>query len=123
MKLPKPKKVKKTTLKNKLDKLFSLHVRSHGRCELYGIGNIKCSQVLQTMHIVGRANLRLRWDDNNVLCGCSGHHTWYSFHPKEFWEMVEEYFPSKYEYVMKHRNEIVKMTEEKYREMIEEFST
>ena len=84
MELKKPKKANKSKLKRKLDTLFSLHVRSHGRCELQGLDKIKCSQVLQCMHIVGRANYRLRWDNNNVLCGCSGHHVFYGFHPLDF---------------------------------------
>lgn len=116
-------KFNKTKAKKKLDQLFSLHIRSYGKCELYGIGGIKCSNQLQTMHVVGRANLRLRWDDNNVFCGCSGHHTWYTFHPEKFWEMVQEYFPSKFKYITEHRNEKIKANQVFYEEMMAKFAS
>jgi hypothetical protein len=117
------KKVNKSALKKKADILFSSHVRSYGRCELYGIGGVKCSDTLQTMHIVSRSNLRLRWDDNNVLCGCSGHHMYYTVHPYEFIKMIEECFPSKDEYIKKHKNELVKATPEFYLELIKKYGT
>jgi hypothetical protein len=121
--LKKKVKVNKSALKRKADKLFSLHVRSYGRCELYGMMGVNCSSQLQTMHIVGRANLRLRYDDNNVFCGCSGHHVWFSFHPEKFWEMVQNNFPTKYEYIVKYRNEKVKATPQFYQEVIDKYST
>lgn len=102
----KTKKVKRSTLSNKADKLFSLKIREVGICMLAGIDKVKCGGSLQCMHIVGRANRRLRWDDMNALCGCAGHHTYYTNHPWEWVGIIQNKFPSKYAYIEKHRNEI-----------------
>lgn len=99
-------KVKRSTLKARCDKLFSLRVRSRGYCELKGLDHILCSQNLQCMHIVGRRNYRLRWDLQNALAGCSGHHYYYANNPWEFNELIKEQFAVNYRYVNKHRNKL-----------------
>jgi len=109
LKFSKPKRLKKqskTALLRKADTLFSLKTRSRGVCELAGKDNVTCAGNLQTMHIVGRANRRLRWDDENVLCGCSGHHMYYTHHPTEFAMFIERHFPRKWLYIHVHVNEI-----------------
>jgi len=68
------------SLSNKLDKLFSEIVRSKGRCE-------KCGKTttLQCAHIYSRKNKWLRWDTENALCLCAGHHFfWGHQEPAEF---------------------------------------
>lgn len=107
--LAKPKRLKKqskTALLKKADKLFSLKTRSRGICELAGKDKVSCAGQLQTMHIVGRANRRLRWDDENVLSGCAGHHMYYTHHPTEFAMFIETQFPRKWLYIHAHHNEI-----------------
>lgn len=106
MKFPKPKKVKRSTLSNRADKLFSLKIRSLGYCVLKDMDKVKCGGVLQCAHIIGRANRRLRWDLNNALCLCSGHHSYYTNHAWEWSLLIEREFPNKYKYLNKHRNEI-----------------
>jgi hypothetical protein len=103
---PKVKKVKRSTLKNKCDKLFRDVIRRKGYCELKGMDKVKCSGDLQTMHIVGRANYRLRWEEDNALCGCSGHHFYYTNNPFFFYELVESEFPDKWDFIIEHKNEI-----------------
>lgn len=115
LEIPKPKKVKKCTLLRKADKLFSIIVRSRGVCELKGLDSVRCGGVLQTMHIVGRANRRLRWDFKNVICGCSGHHVYYTFHPEDFRELMALHFPEHIEYIVDHRNKIM---QESYEDVI-----
>ncbi len=100
------RKTKKSTLKNRADKLFGELIRSRGVCELKGMDNVTCSGQLQTMHIIGRANFALRWDSYNALCGCSGHHFYYTNHPTNFAMLVADNFPKEFEYLKAHRNDI-----------------
>ena len=119
--LAKKKKVSKTRLKNKLDALFSKHIRKVGYCQAEGKLKGKCGGGLQTAHIEGRINYRLRWNEMNVLCLCAGHHRYAHAHPLEFFEFVLEYYPEKYSYINKHKHEIVKMTPDLYKKMIEHY--
>ena len=100
------KKISKKKLKARADKLFSEKIRSLGTCELQGMDHIECSGQLQCMHLVGKANHRLRWEENNAICGCSGHHFFYTNNPFFFFELVKEFFTSKYIFISKHKNEV-----------------
>lgn len=108
--MDKPKTAKKKTVIHRLDKIFSKLVRTQDRCELSGLDNIRCNGNLQCMHIIGRANRNLRWDRNNAICGCAGHHIYYTHHPFEFFEIVKKEFPEKYHYVDKKRMNIKRWT-------------
>ena len=94
----------KKTLKKKADLLFSKMVRRVGKCELEGKDSVTCNGVLQCMHIIGRSNHHLRWDTQNALCGCQGHHMYYTNHPWEFQEMIKVFYPERYEYLNKERH-------------------
>ena len=120
-KFPKVKKVKKSTLKNKADKVFSLFVRSKGYCELAYKDRIRCGGALQTMHIITRGVTGLRYETNNALCGCQGHHVYYTFHPDEWVRLVADLFPEKWKFVSRYKNTRVKKTEDLYREVIERY--
>ena len=119
LKLKKPKKVNKTALKRKADILFSLKIRSINCCQAEGLMKGKCGGSLQCCHIQGRANYRLRWDEQNVLCMCAGHHRISHTYPLDFIEFVMTYYPNKWKYVMKHKNEVVKTD---YKELIARLS-
>ncbi len=54
----------------KLDKAWSLKVRSQGHCTLCPKTNN-----LNPHHYVGRRNRNVRWDLDNGVCLCSGCHT------------------------------------------------
>lgn len=64
------------------DRLFSLAVRSVGRCEASGAhkGNLQCA------HGFSRSYKAVRWDRRNAWCLCAGHHTFYTHHPIE-WDL------------------------------------
>lgn len=100
------RKIKRSTQKKKLDKLFSLIIRKNGVCELRGRDDIHCNGNLQCMHIVGRSNYRLRWDILNAICGCAAHHYYYTNHPTEFAMLIEMWMPETYEYLKEHKNEL-----------------
>ena len=118
----KPKKVKKSTLRNKADKLFSIYIRSFGLCEAMGITNVRCGGSLQCAHITTRGVTALRFDPMNALCLCAGHHRFWTHHPLEWVEFLWKYCPDRLKYVMKHKNDKVKKTEDLYRETIERYS-
>ena len=120
LKFKKPnKKVSKTALKKRADKLFSLLVRSIGYCQAEGRTGIKCGGPLQACHIVTRSNLRLRYTTWNCVCLCSGHHSYFHRNPLDFIEFIATYYPEKLDFVQTHRYEITKMTPESYEKVIE----
>ena len=94
------------SLKKNADKLFSLIVRSKGRCELAGLDNIHCGGVLQCMHIDTRGKHAIRWNEMNAICGCASHHVYYTNNPKAWDEIVKKHFPKKYKFVEEHQNDI-----------------
>lgn len=102
----KQRKTSKSALKRKADKLFGEKIRSKGFCELAGKDKINCGGSLQTMHILGRSNFNLRWDEINAICGCAGHHRWYTSNPFDFYQVMQANFPERMEYLSEHRNEM-----------------
>ena len=85
-----PKKPKRKTLTNKLDKIVSEIVRAGGKCEYCGgKGYLNCH------HIFTRTMRSVRWDLDNLICLCSKHHTFsteFSAHatPLPFAEWIRE---------------------------------
>jgi hypothetical protein len=109
--LAKPKKkVSKTQLKAKCDRLASRYYRAlTPYCELAGHDEITCGGGLQWCHIVGRANLRLRYEPFNNLVLCAGHHRWYGLHPLDWIRTLEAEYPERLTLAEQHRHEIVKL--------------
>ena len=110
---PKPKKIKRSTLKNKADRLMSLRTREAGYCEAHVFDKVKCGGFLQDCHIIGRANMRLRYDPFNHVCMCSGHHVWFTNNPEAWREFIEKEWPDTWKYLQTVRNEKVKTDFEK----------
>ena len=76
----------KRSITRKLDKAFSLIIRSHGKCErCLRSGTVK----LETSHVFSRANRAVRWEELNASCLCSGCHRWAHQNPVEFTEWVK----------------------------------
>jgi hypothetical protein len=115
------KKLNKTSLKKKADKVLSLFIRSYGKCQFKGKDTIHCSPILQCAHIETRGTNRLRHDLHNLLCLCGGHHWYYTNNPSKFDEMVQKYFPIQWKYVQKHKHELVKRTAEDYQNLIKTY--
>lgn len=109
---------KKKAIKKRCDVAFSLVVRKHGVCQFKGLDEVHCSTVLQCAHIETRGSLRLRFEQQNALCLCSGHHWYYTNNPRAFNELVAEYFPSQWKYVQEHKHERMNMTYEDYEALL-----
>lgn len=86
MEIPKPKKKRrKKSVTTIADELFAKIVRSAGKC-------FKCGNTynLQCAHIISRGYFGTRYDFDNALCLCSGHHVWYTHHPLEWEDFIDE---------------------------------
>lgn len=71
--------------KAKADKLFSLIIRSRGRCEGCGSAwNLQCA------HVVSRRFANTRCDEDNAYCLCAKCHMFYTDHPVDFGLFVTE---------------------------------
>lgn len=81
IKFAKPKKISRSKLAAKADKLFSLKVREDGACR-------RCGKTtgLQCAHIVSRGYHSTRWDLDNAMCLDQGCHMYFTHHPVE-WEL------------------------------------
>jgi hypothetical protein len=110
----------KKTIKKRCDVAFSLAVRKHGRCQFAGLDNVRCFSTLQCCHIETRGSLKLRYDQQNALCGCSGHHWFYTNNPSKFNDLVAEFFPSQWTYVQEHKHERKNMTYQDYEELLKQ---
>jgi hypothetical protein len=73
--------------KLRADKLFSQIVRSRGRCEK--CGNSDYSK-LQCAHIVSRRFANTRCDEDNAFCLCAGCHMYFTDHPVDFGDFVND---------------------------------
>ena len=81
MKPKKRKPPKKTTVRNRLDSLFSRLIRSVGRCEKCGA--TEATAQLHCSHIISRSYLSTRWLELNAKCLCATHHRWWHEKPTE----------------------------------------
>lgn len=83
-------------VKAKADKMFSLAIRSVGYCEAEGHNDVKCSQQLQTAHIISRRYNATRCDLRNAFCLCAAHHRFYTDHPREFSRFITTTWAAEY---------------------------
>jgi len=116
-----PRKASKKTLKNKLDKAWSQLVKKQAgnKCEVCGK-----TESLNSHHIVGRRNLRLRWELYNGVSLCAGCHRFKtaSAHQNPVWfeDWLKEDRGSDLRLVRSTMNEIIKWTIEDMEEKLEE---
>lgn len=113
----KKKKSQRKKLNNKLDKLFSIIIRSKGKCERCGT-----TKNLNIAHIFSRRNLIVRWDKDNVFCLCVTCHFWVHQNPILFAEFVREKLGvEKYEELKTKSVQIRKWTIPELEELLECF--
>ncbi len=122
-------KTTRRKLRDQLDKLWAeiIKQRAGNRCE-HRTYAVRCKKItyLNTHHIFSRSNLSVRWDLDNGVCLCSGHHTLNncSAHkaPAEFIEWIKEMWGIEwYENLRKKANQIKKWTIPELEELLEKF--
>lgn len=80
------KKTKRTTLRNKADKLFSLAIRSVGKC-----ANCGGTENLQCAHVISRSYWPTRWDEDNAVCLDARCHIYFTHRPLEWEDWVNDH--------------------------------
>jgi len=94
----------KKTVRKRIDKLWSEIVRSLEHCEVCGKQDYNNAH-----HIIGRTDLRTRWDIRNGTCLCSGCHTMnnQSAHGNPLWfnDWLEENRAEDYKYLKQKMKE------------------
>lgn len=71
--------------KARADKYFSLIIRSRGACRACGKTlNLQCA------HVISRRYSHTRCVEDNALCLCAGCHMFYTDHPVDFGELVND---------------------------------
>lgn len=97
----------------KLDKIWSLAIRSKGKCEICNKKGDECQ--LHPHHYVGRKNRATRWYLPNGICLCATHHTMgtKSAHQDPEWfreKIIEKRGEAWLKDIIKKSNEISKET-------------
>ena len=110
MKVPKPKKRKKDSLgKMMLDKWsYLVKLRAGFQCEYCGT-----TKTLNSHHVFSVKNMATKWDIDNGMCLCVGHHKFSNFSahlaPLAFGDWMKEYRGEEwYETLKAKSNSIVK---------------
>lgn len=79
-------KTKRTTLRNKCDKLFSIFIRARDKvCVACG-----SARNLQCAHVFSRRYLKVRWDERNAVALCAGCHVKFTHFPLEWEDFIIE---------------------------------
>jgi len=122
--MPKTKKpLTKGKLSKKLDEAWSLAVKKRAgyKCEVCGK-----TDILNSHHIVGRRNRRVRWDVRDGVCLCVKHHKFgiESAHEDPLWfrEWLEDKRWEDYAYLYTVKNQIKKWTLEDMEKRLEELN-
>ena len=115
--MSKTKRPKKKPLINKADKLFSEFIRNRdGKC-------VKCGRVgvLHCHHIISRSCKAVRWDEDNAIALCPGHHrNWAHANPLEVAEFMQLRLGSeKYRELILRASTPIPLTINHYKEVIE----
>jgi hypothetical protein len=84
--VPARKRKKKHPI-HECDRLFSLIIRSRGRCE--NCYRVPTRVVLQCAHGFPRRYRSVRWDERNAFCLCSGCHVFYTYRPLEWTDWMK----------------------------------
>jgi len=120
-----PRPISKKGLTKQLDKLWSQLIKREAgnKCEVCDLegGNTR----LNSHHIVGRRNYRLRWELYNGVCLCSGCHTFRrnSAHQNPIWfdEWLRDGRSEDYKLVKSTMNEIKKWSMDEMLDLRKEF--
>lgn len=85
-------KRKKTNYMAQADAAFSKWIRARdGRCLECG-----ATEFLQCAHIISRSYKAIRVNPDNAVALCRSCHTYFTHHPLQWFEWVEEKFPGRW---------------------------
>lgn len=90
----KKNRTKRTTLRNKADRLFSLYIRRGGVCDRCGASDPK---QLQCAHIFSRRYFATRWEEDNAMPLCKGCHVYFTHNPIQWEDFCRERLGPRYD--------------------------
>lgn len=71
-------------------------IRDHGTCIAAGIAGIRCGDTVQWAHVLSRRHPCLRWEADNAMTLCAGHHLWWHHSPMYAVEWFVRDFPDRW---------------------------
>lgn len=76
-----------------LDELWSQVVRERAghECEQWKVAGRQCGEVMNAHHIFSRRHHRTRWDTENGMCLCKGHHMWTHANPMDSTAVIRSF--------------------------------
>ena len=82
------------------DRKFSLMIRSSGKCygqtKFWQGPTFACAGPLHCAHLFSRRYRNVRWNRDNAVPLCAGHHKWFDTHPVEKDDMMLDYLEVDY---------------------------
>jgi hypothetical protein len=91
----------KTHAVREADRLFSIDIRSTGRCigttSFWKGPEFPCAGPLQCCHLFSRRYRNIRWDERNAVAMCAAHHRYFDTRPIERDTMMLEHLELDYE--------------------------
>jgi hypothetical protein len=115
------RKITKSGLTRKLDKVVSEIVRGRGYCAW---GMCKKTEGLECCHIFSRRYRSIRWDLDNLVCLCHSHHFYSHSNPVLFAEFVRDYLGKiKYISLKQKARMIHKWTIQEMSELLKTYET
>ncbi len=106
------KKTKRKKLVEQLDNICKqiIYIRDEACCQVCG-KPVEGTDA-HTSHIIPRSKgNNLRWNLLNLMLKCFYHHiNWWHKNPLEAIEWFKGKFPARYDYLMKHKEEVVKFS-------------
>lgn len=94
---------KKSTLKNKADRLWGKLIRERDdKCMLKGLDHLGCGGSLQGGHLIGRTGHALRWALINGLGMCSWHNMLYANREGSLLILIAKHYPKQHAWIKQH---------------------
>lgn len=113
--------MKKTTLRNKADKLCRENAYKIGKCEARGQDEVRCKGRLEWAHMETRAVISIRYERWNWALWCSSHHWFYDLRPIRKAEWIKRNKGQEiYDKIKRYKPQSGIITEQWYKEKIKE---
>jgi predicted restriction endonuclease len=103
-----------------LDKLWAdvVKLRCLHSCEMHGVAGRMCGNIMHAHHIFVRQHTATRWDLDNGMCLCAGHHLWTHDNPCDSTDEIKELIGlERYELIKERHYQVFKPTAQDRREI------